>query len=198
MALGWICFRQATTLGRQKRELLALSRTDSLTGLLNHGAWKDQLEVEFQRCKRQNRGGAIALIDVDHFKAINDTYGHVAGDIVLRQLSKVLKQNLRATDVAGRYGGDEFCVILPDLALGSAAAAMDALRDRFATLSYEQSPALKVSLSIGLAAFTQAHTDATLWLNDADQALYQAKTTGRNRVICSGEGEPRHELFDPV
>ncbi|WP_207286165.1 diguanylate cyclase [Pseudomonas sp. FW300-N2A2] len=198
LALGWICFRQATTLGRQKRELLALSRTDSLTGLLNHGAWKDQLEVEFQRCKRQNRGGAIALIDVDHFKAINDTYGHVAGDIVLRQLSKVLKQNLRATDVAGRYGGDEFCVILPDLALGSAAAAMDALRDRFATLSYEQSPALKVSLSIGLAAFTQAHTDATLWLNDADQALYQAKTTGRNRVICSGEGEPRHELFDPV
>ena len=198
LALGWICFRQATTLGRQKRELLALSRTDSLTGLLNHGAWKDQLEVEFQRCKRQNRGGAIALIDIDHFKAINDTYGHVAGDIVLRQLSKVLKQNLRTTDVAGRYGGDEFCVILPDLALNSAAAAMDALRDRFATLGYEQNPALKVSLSIGLAAFTPAHTDATLWLNDADQALYQAKATGRNRVICSGDGEPHHELLDSV
>jgi diguanylate cyclase len=198
LALGWICFQQATTLGRQKRELLALSRTDSLTGLLNHGAWKDQLEVEFQRCQRQQQGGAIALIDIDHFKTINDTYGHVAGDIVLRQLSKMLKQNLRATDVAGRYGGDEFCVLLPDLPLDSAAAAMDALRDRFATLGYEQNPALKVSLSIGLAAFDPSHTDATLWLNDADQALYQAKTTGRNRVIYRIDGKPHHELLDPV
>ncbi|CAI8969537.1 diguanylate cyclase [Pseudomonas sp. IT-P253] len=195
LALGWLCFRQAHALGRQKRELLALSRTDSLTGLLNHGAWKDQLEVEFQRCQRQQQGGAIALIDIDHFKAINDTYGHVAGDIVLRQLSKVLKQNLRATDIAGRYGGDEFCVILPDLPLASAAAAMDALRARFATLGYEQSPALTVSLSIGLAAFSLAHTDATLWLNDADQALYAAKTTGRNRVICCGS---QNEVLDSV
>jgi diguanylate cyclase len=198
LALGWICFRQATTLGRHKRELLALSRTDSLTGLLNHGAWKDQLEVEFQRCQRQHQGGAVALIDIDHFKTINDTYGHVAGDIVLRQLSKILKQNLRAADLAGRYGGDEFCVILPDLPLASAAAAMDALRDRFATLGYEQNPALKVSLSIGLAAFNPAHTDATFWLNDADRALYEAKTTGRNRVICCGDGRPRRELLDPV
>ncbi|MEB0045877.1 MULTISPECIES: diguanylate cyclase [unclassified Pseudomonas] len=198
LALGWICFRQAHTLGRHKRELLALSRTDSLTGLLNHGAWKDQLEIEFQRCQRQNHGGAIALIDIDHFKSINDTYGHVAGDIVLRQLSKMLKQNLRATDVAGRYGGDEFCVILPDLPLTSAAALMDALRDRFSKLGYEQNPTLKVSLSIGLAAFTPAHTDATVWLDDADQALYQAKATGRNRVICRVDDKPYHPLLDSV
>ncbi|WP_347905433.1 diguanylate cyclase [Pseudomonas purpurea] len=191
LALGWICYRQAHTLGLHKRELLALSRTDSLTGLLNHGAWKDQLEIEFQRCQRHQQGGAIALIDIDHFKSINDTYGHVAGDIVLRQLSRILKQNLRAADLAGRYGGDEFCVILPDLPLDSAAQAMDALRDRFATLGYEQNPALKVSLSIGLAAFNPAHGEATLWLNDADQALYEAKTTGRNRVICRAENDPR-------
>ena len=198
LALGLICYRQAHILGQQKRELLALSRTDSLTGLLNHGAWKDQLEVEFQRCQRQQRGGAIALIDIDHFKSINDTYGHVAGDIVLRQLSKILNQNLRATDVAGRYGGDEFCVILPDLPLNSAATVMEALRDRFATLGYEQNPALKVSLSIGLAAFNPGHTDATLWLNDADQALYEAKSTGRNRVICCGGGRAHQQLLDSV
>ncbi|MNL11542.1 putative diguanylate cyclase AdrA [compost metagenome] len=198
LALGLICYRQAHTLGRQKRELLALSRTDSLTGLLNHGAWKDQLEVEFQRCQRQQQGAAIALIDIDHFKSINDTYGHVAGDIVLRQLSKILKQNLRATDVAGRYGGDEFCVILPDLPLNSAAVVMEGLRDRFATLGYEQNPALKVSLSIGLAAFNPGHTEATLWLNDADQALYEAKSTGRNRVICCGDGRAHQQLLDSV
>jgi len=194
LLLGWICYQQAHTLGRQKRELLALSRTDSLTGLLNHGAWKDQLEIEFQRCKREEKGAAIALIDIDHFKTINDTYGHVAGDSVLRQLSKMLRQNLRATDIAGRYGGDEFCVILPDLPLHHAASAMEALRDRFGTLGYEHNPALKVSLSIGLAAFDPGHADATLWLNDADQALYEAKTTGRNRVICCSDGQQQTEL----
>ena len=198
LALGWICFRQAYTLGLHKRELLALSRTDSLTGLLNHGAWKDQLDIAFQRCRRQQQGAAIALIDIDHFKSINDTYGHVAGDIVLRQLSKMLKQNLRAADIAGRYGGDEFCVILPDLPLFNAAQAMEALRERFATLGYEQNPALKVSLSIGLAAYDPAHGDATRWLNDADQALYEAKATGRNRVICNNDDLPKQELLDSV
>ena len=187
LALGWICFRQAYTLGRQKRELLALSRTDSLTGLLNHGAWKDRLDEEFQRCLRHpsdGTQGAIALIDIDHFKAINDTYGHGAGDVVLRQLGKLLRQNLRAADIVGRYGGDEFCVILPDLTLHNAVQAMDGLRERFATLAYEQDPTLKVSLSIGLAAFSPAYGDATTWLNDADQMLYEAKTGGRNRVVC--------------
>lgn len=138
MALGWICYRQAVTLARHKRELLALSRTDSLSGLLNHGAWKDHLEIEFQRCRREQVGAAIALIDIDHFKTINDTYGHVTVDIVLRQLSKVLRQNLRASDMAGRYGGDEFCVILPDMPLARATEVMDALRDRFSALAYVQ------------------------------------------------------------
>ncbi|TFY84590.1 diguanylate cyclase [Pseudomonas nabeulensis] len=182
LALGWICYRQAVTLARHKRELLALSRTDSLSGLLNHGAWKDHLEIEFQRCRRGPAGAAIALIDIDHFKIINDTYGHVTGDIVLRQLSKVLRQNLRTTDLAGRYGGDEFCVILPDMPLNRATEVMDALRDRFNALAYVQDPTLRVSLSIGLAPYQPAHADATSWLNDADQALYEAKSSGRNRV----------------
>lgn len=182
LALGWICYRQAVTLARHKRELLALSRTDSLSGLLNHGAWKDHLEIEFQRCRTEQVGAAIALIDIDHFKTINDTYGHVTGDIVLRQLSKVLRQNLRTTDLAGRYGGDEFCVILPDMPLHRATEVMDALRDRFNALAYTQDPTLRASLSIGLAPYQPAHADSTSWLNDADQALYEAKSSGRNRV----------------
>ena len=182
LALGWICFRQAVTLAQHKRELLALSRTDSLSGLLNHGAWKDHLDIEFQRCRLGSAGAAIALIDIDHFKTINDTYGHVTGDIVLRQLSKVLRQNLRATDLAGRYGGDEFCVILPDMPLNRATEVMDALRDRFNALAYAQDPTLRASLSIGLAPYQPSHADSTQWLNDADQALYEAKSSGRNRV----------------
>ncbi|MCS3516068.1 diguanylate cyclase [Pseudomonas grimontii] len=182
LALGWICYRQAVTLARHKRELLALSRTDSLTDLLNHGAWKDHLEIEFQRCRREQQGAAIALIDIDHFKLINDTYGHVTGDIVLRQLSKVLRQNLRATDLAGRYGGDEFCVILPGMSLNRATEVMDALRDRFNALAYAQDASLRASLSIGLAPYQPEHADSTTWLNDADLALYEAKSSGRNRV----------------
>ncbi|AVJ22405.1 MULTISPECIES: diguanylate cyclase [Pseudomonas] len=182
LALGWICYRQAVTLARHKRELLALSRTDSLSGLLNHGAWKDHLDLEFQRCRRGPGGAAIALIDIDHFKTINDTYGHVTGDIVLRQLSKVLRQNLRTTDLAGRYGGDEFCVILPDMPLNRATEVMEALRGRFNALAYAQDPTLRVSLSIGLAPYQPSHADSISWLNDADQALYEAKSSGRNRV----------------
>ena len=182
LALGWICYRQAVTLARHKRELLALSRTDSLSGLLNHGAWKDHLDLEFQRCRRGPAGAAIALIDIDHFKTINDTYGHVTGDIVLRQLSKVLRQNLRTTDLAGRYGGDEFCVILPDMPLNRATEVMEALRGRFNALAYAQDPTLRVSLSIGLAPYQPSHADSISWLNDADQALYEAKSSGRNRV----------------
>mgnify|MGYP002776789664 FL=1 len=101
---------------------------------------------------------------------------------MLRQLSKVLRQNLRATDLAGRYGGDEFCVILPDMPLNRATEVMDALRDRFNSLAYAQDPTLRASLSIGLAPYRPAHGDATSWLNDADQALYEAKSSGRNRV----------------
>jgi len=97
-------------------------------------------------------------------------------------LSKVLRQHLRATDLAGRYGADEFCVILPGMPLGRATEVMDALRDRFNCLGYARNPTLCASLSIGLAPYQASHSDAISWLNDADQALYEAKSSGRNRV----------------
>jgi len=198
LALGMVCYQLAIKLAQHKRALSALSRTDSLTGLLNHGAWKDVLHLKFQQCHQHNSQAIVALIDIDHFKVINDSYGHIVGDAVLQQLSRELKRLLVENEPAGRYGGDEFCVILPDLPLFNAAQAMEALRERFATLGYEQNPALKVSLSIGLAAYDPAHGDATRWLNDADQALYEAKATGRNRVICNSDDLPKQELLDSV
>lgn len=198
LALGWVAYKQAHILRRHKRELLALSQTDSLSGLLNHGSWKDHLDIEFQRCRQSHQGGTIALIDIDHFKTINDTYGHVVGDNVLRQLSAVLKQNLRTADLAGRYGGDEFCVILPHTPLETAAEIMDRLRDTFSSTDYELEPMMKVSLSIGLAAYSSSHLDATSWVNDADKALYGAKATGRNRVSCMVDGALQQGVPDPV
>jgi len=197
-AIGWIAYKQTHMLKDHKRQLLALSQTDSLTGLLNHGSWKNHLDIEFQRCRKSHHGGTIALIDIDHFKIINDTYGHVIGDKVLRQLSNVLQQNLRVMDLAGRYGGDEFCVILPNTPLVAAVEIMDRLRATFNLTDYELEPLMKVSLSIGLAAYGPDHPDATSWLSEADKALYEAKSTGRNRVSCMVDGKFHSVVRDPA
>ncbi|BBH47678.1 diguanylate cyclase [Pseudomonas sp. KU43P] len=190
LALGWVCYRLAIKLAEHKRRLSALSLTDSLTGLLNHGAWKDLLLVRFQACQQQPLA-VIALIDIDHFKTINDTFGHVVGDCVLRQVSEELRHNLREGDQAGRYGGDEFCVILPGASEAQACQAMERLRERVASYRNPQLPHLKISLSIGLAAYQAEVASADHWLERADQALYSAKRHGRDQVnFATREGTP--------
>jgi diguanylate cyclase len=185
MAIGRVCYELAIKLSEHKRALSALSRTDSLTGLLNHGSWKDLLHLKFHKCQQQQSHATIALIDIDHFKQINDTHGHIVGDAVLRQLSLEIRRNLRKNDLAGRYGGDEFCVILPQMPLEEAARVMERIRETFSNYRNPQIPELRVSLSIGLADFQLIFTDAATWLNAADRALYAAKDTGRNRVNAS-------------
>ncbi|WP_206617392.1 diguanylate cyclase [Pseudomonas alkylphenolica] len=182
MALGWVCYRLAMKLSEHKRRLSALSRTDSLTGLLNHGSWKDLLQLKFQICQQQQCQAVIAIIDIDHFKTINDTFGHVVGDCVLSQLSSELKHSLREDDLAGRYGGDEFCLILPNTSLEQAHLVMERLRERVGSYRNPQLPELRVSLSIGLASCRQDLADAESWLKEADKALYGAKNSGRNQV----------------
>ena len=182
LALGWVCYRLAIKLGEHKRRLSALSLTDSLTGLLNHGAWKDLLLLRFQACRQQPSAAVIALIDIDHFKTINDTFGHVVGDCVLRQMSEALKRSLREPDQAGRYGGDEFCVILPDTSEAQACQAMERLREQVASYRNPQLPHLRISLSIGLAAFHADLESAEHWLEQADKALYCAKRRGRDQI----------------
>ncbi|QAX87770.1 diguanylate cyclase AdrA [Pseudomonas sp. DTU12.3] len=182
LALGMVCYRLAIKLSQHKRALSALSRTDSLTGLLNHGAWKDLLHLKFQQCRQHNTQAMLALIDIDHFKMINDSYGHIVGDAALRQMSKELRNLLDEHELAGRYGGDEFCVILPNLALNKAETLMEQLRNALQQYRHPDVPELRVSLSIGLAGYQNVYTDALEWLDDADKALYTAKHTGRNTV----------------
>ena len=187
MAIGMICYQLAIKLSDHKRALRALSRIDSLTGLLNHGSWKDLLHLKFHKCQQQQTHGTIALIDIDHFKQINDTHGHIAGDAVLRQLSLELRRHLRENDLAGRYGGDEFCVILPRMNQEEAAQVMKRMRETFSKYRAPHIPELRVSLSIDLADFQPSFTSAAMWLNAADRALYAAKDNGRNRVNVSDE-----------
>jgi len=185
LTIGLVLYQLAIQLGRHKRSLRELSRTDSLTGLLNRGYWREQLRQEFDDCREHGHSASLALIDVDHFKSSNDRYGHLAGDDVLREVGQCIRRNLRLTDIAGRYGGDEFCVLLPDTEAGVAHEVLERLREEIAGLAFSHAQGLRVSLSIGIASFDADLEDAQAWLKHADDALYRAKGQGRNRVVLA-------------
>jgi diguanylate cyclase (GGDEF)-like protein len=171
----------------RSRTLRSFMVQDSLTGLLNHAATKEQLSTEIVRAQRQNGPLAFALIDIDHFKAVNDTYGHPTGDRVIKSLSRVLKQRLRRTDVVGRYGGEEFAVVLYDINGSSAVRVLDGLRTTFAQIRQQSgSTEFTVTFSCGVATFPH-YANTTQLTDAADKALYEAKRGGRNRVVLAQE-----------
>jgi diguanylate cyclase len=197
MAIGMICYRVTEQLAEHKRTLARLSQTDSLTGLINHGAWKELLLREFTRCRGGARQNSMALIDIDHFKQINDTYGHLVGDAILRTVSTTLSTHLRKTDLVGRYGGDEFCVILPDTTAAQAQEILERLRRAVDDFEYPGLPQLSLSLSIGIASYGPHLAAPDMWLHEADMALYDAKSAGRNTVTVAN-ATPERGLARPL
>ncbi len=170
---------------KRYRDLRALIMRDSLTGLFNHSAVKELLMREIERARRHATPLALAMIDIDHFKKVNDTYGHPVGDQVIRALSRLLQQRLRRTDIVGRYGGEEFAVILPSTPAAAAANVLDQIRESFANIRHrgEQSD-FTVSFSAGIAEIDNSLNADTLF-RLADAALYRAKHGGRNRVVVN-------------
>jgi diguanylate cyclase (GGDEF)-like protein len=164
---------------------------DSLTGLLNHTATKEQIDIEVSRARRNGDTLAVAMLDIDRFKAVNDTYGHLVGDRVINNLARLLQQRLRNTDVIGRYGGEEFAVVLSGANGESAQRVLNDVRVGFAALKQQSGGTeFSVTLSCGIATFP--HHDGAAQLTDAaDKALYEAKNSGRNKVVLSGAA---HEL----
>jgi diguanylate cyclase (GGDEF)-like protein len=160
---------------------------DSLTGLLNHTKTKEELDNEIMRAQRQNNSLVFAMLDIDFFKKVNDSYGHATGDRVIKSLSRLLQQRLRKTDIIGRYGGEEFAVILKDTDGPSALTALDNIRKAYEQIAQQSdSGEFSVTFSCGLAEFPEFCT-ATAISNAADKALYEAKGGGRNRVVLAGQ-----------
>ncbi|AQZ93941.1 diguanylate cyclase [Halopseudomonas phragmitis] len=161
----------------------ALAR-DSMTGLLKHADIKEQVELEVERALRTQQPVSIAMIDIDHFKSVNDNHGHAVGDTVIRALANLLRQRLRRIDRIGRYGGEEFVAVLPNCAAADAKAILDSIREAFSALQFSSGSKLfQCTFSAGISA-----CEAPDWCLDeplelADQHLYQAKQQGRNRVI---------------
>jgi diguanylate cyclase (GGDEF)-like protein len=168
-----------------REELRDRANKDLLTMLPNRSAIAGLLEAEIARCHRDQRTVGVILLDIDHFKKINDTYGHFAGDSVLRETAARLRVNMRPYDAIGRYGGEEFLVVLPNCDLEQAAMQAERLRHRLSSGNMIVDGAeLHVSASFGVTVSDISERNPDLFIRVADEALYRAKGSGRNRVSC--------------
>jgi len=182
-AVGAVTHRLARTVRAQNRLLAELSRTDPLSRLPNRGFWEESVAIAAARCRMSGQEAALLMIDIDYFKGINDRYGKPAGDDVIRAVAAILRDALRGNDLAGRYGGEEFGVLLQETPASGAEATAERVRTQVETAVLERGLNIRGTVSIGLAFFSMRDTSHAQWIARADQALYLAKRAGRNRVI---------------
>ncbi len=170
-------------LQKANQELAILSQTDGLTKLYNRAHWEDCLEREYKRWQRVKQRACLLMLDIDHFKSINDNYGHPVGDDVIRHLAQLIQNNAREIDVSGRYGGEEFAIILGDTSLQDAALLAERLRKAVEeAVVNSDGQSLKYTISLGIAALEVGIQSGQEWIACADKALYSSKENGRNRV----------------
>lgn len=177
----------------RSQRLLQLATSDPLTGLLNRGYVDERFTIELSRARRYGKPLTIAVIDADHFKLLNDTHGHMAGDLALRTIGATLRSSFRQSDTAGRYGGEEFVVILPETDIEVAERKLESLRELVASSSIVLPPRgenIQVTISAGLASFPDDGEDASELFALADDRMFQAKKEGRNRVVAGRATQP--------
>ena len=162
-----------------------LATTDGLTELYNHRYFQEQMKMQVEQCKRYGTSFSLIIIDIDYFKKFNDTFGHQAGDNVLRQVAQILKNNIRATDIACRYGGEEMSIILPNSTKNSSLTTAEKICKRVASNKFKlNNVALEenVTISLGVATYPDDGETASEIIEAADKRLYQSKHNGRNQV----------------
>ena len=182
---------------RHARSIHEQAITDSLTGLHNRRYLWELLKREFARARRNRTTIAAVMIDIDHFKRINDTFGHEAGDLVIAELGALFKRSVRGSDVACRYGGEEFALVLPEISIENARRKAETLRQGVKSLVLEHrgTPLGPITTSLGVAVFPNHAEDAESLFRRADQALYEAKNAGRDRVVVAQSAPPGGELI---
>lgn len=164
-------------------ELAILSQTDGLTKLFNRIHWESCLQAEYKRWKRSLQPSCLVMLDIDHFKKINDGYGHMVGDEVIRHISGLIRHHVRETDTAGRYGGEEFTVLLADTTLENAQIFAERLRAAVEqAIVYYNDIELNYTISLGVAQIDESIQTYEAWIECADAALYKSKETGRNKI----------------
>ena len=174
----------------ENARLYSLAITDSITKLYVHRYFQMRLEEEVARSRRYNSTISLLMCDIDHFKPINDNYGHQQGDAILKEVSKILRKNVRNTDIAARYGGEEFAIILPETTQADAKIVAERIRRDVAHFDFPSimpgQPSVKCSISIGVAGFPLNADNKDQLIQKADSALYKAKGSGRNKVVLCG------------
>ena len=175
-------------------QLVDASRLDAKTGLLNAGTWLREARLETARAARTRTPLTVAIADIDHFKNVNDTFGHLTGDAVLAAIASALSALLREGDLTGRFGGEEFAILLPGTGAAEARQITERVREKISRIvtpvgdGHPVDPPLRVTISIGVAALGSSRLDLEELLAAADHALYQAKESGRNRVCLHAAG----------
>lgn len=182
ISLGYVTYKTATKLAEHKRKLMLMSIHDGMTNVYNRHHWEQLLRNEYEICRHIDEPSTLALIDIDHFKTINDSFGHSVGDEAILFLTDELRNGLRATDIIGRFGGDEFAVILPDARATDAVEIINRIRHRLAEKRLTQTPQLGIRISVGVAEYRPTMNQYHDWLKAADIALYMAKNKGRGRT----------------
>ena len=185
LSVSLVSYRLIRRVSRQNQLLDELRRIDALTGLYDRGHWQEQAEATLRRHHATDEPACLVMLDIDHFKQINDQHGHTVGDEVLRALARIVLSNVRATDCAGRYGGDEFAIVLRGMHLDGATAVAHRIREQVQALQLPDMPGLQFTTSMGVATADHRHSSLRAWTNAADAELYQAKAAGRNRVSAS-------------
>ena len=180
--IGLTSYNMAQQLRFQSQQLQAMHSTDGLSQMLTRQAWEKCVAEEFDVCRRAGLTASIALLDIDDLQSVNDARGYPAGDEVIRSVAVILRNSLRSQDVAGRYGGEEFAVLLPGAAAENAANIADFARQTVASSILEKSASLRGTVSIGVAQLDARDADYRDWISHADQALHAAKSRGGNRT----------------
>ena len=185
---------EARKLTSDVERLRQLAESDPLTGLLNRRGFLDSAERLVSLARRYNRAIGIVVVDIDHFKSVNDTHGHAVGDLAIRAVAERLKAAARDSDLVGRFGGEEFVVILPETDAAATNAYAERVRSMIAEsgIALPEAPPLKLTVSLGCTVFAEADEDIQDSIDRADVALYKAKSTGRNRVIFQQPSMPRN------